>query len=434
MRVEFPEKLQFLFEPHRYKVAYGGRGGMKSWQFARALLILGVQRNLRIVCARETQQSIQESVHSLLEDQIRDMDLLKRYRVEKARISGTNGTEFIFVGLRHNIQAIKSLEGADICWVEEAAVVSKSSWDILIPTVRKPGSEIWVSFNPELETDDTYKRFVLTQPPGAVVVKTTFRDGIEFGCFPEVLRVEMEYAREKDEATYRHVWEGECRSSVVGAIYGEELKRAASDGRICQVPYDRSKPVDTYWDLGFGDTNAIWFVQPYGGWFNFIDYLEGRGRTIADYCISMQAKGYVYGTDWLPHDGVDAIIHSNLSADRSRSPEMMLRAAGRTVRIAPKLHINTGINSARTILPQCRFDADRCADGLQGLQHYQWGPLDAKGREARVPLHNWASHPADAFRTAAVALRTPGRPELPKELPAPARFAQVMPQNYSPFG
>ena len=390
-RAEFPEKLGFLFHPHRYKVAYGGRGGTKSWGFARALLILGAARCLRIVCARETQQSIQQSVYQLLVDQIQRLGLQAEYEIQAARIMGRNGSEFIFVGLRHNVNAIKSLEGADIVWVEEAQVVTKGSWDILVPTVRKDGSEIWVSFNPELETDETYKRFVLTPPPGAMVVKIGWRDN---PWFPEVLRVELEHERAKDQASYEYIWEGNCRSSITGAIYGAELKRATEDGRICSVPYDRTKPVDTFWDLGFGDTNTIWMAQHYGGWFNFIDYLEGRGQTIADYCVQLQARGYVYGTDWLPHDGVDAMLHGRLTGDRSRSPEQLMRAAGRRVRVAPKLQITSGINAARTILPQCRFDAERCADGLQALRHYQWGELAKTGREARQPLHNWACfHP-----------------------------------------
>ena len=403
MRAEFPEKLRFLFEPHRYKVLHGGRGGMKSWQIARALLIIGAQRPLRVVCARETQESIEESVHQLLSDQIITLGLSEDYLVQKYKISGNNGTEFIFRGLR-NVDALKSLEGADVAWVEEAHIVSHNSWEKVIPTVRKDGSEIWISFNPELETDDTYKRFVLNPPASARVCYTTYRDN---PWFPEVLRVEMEDLKARDYAAYEHVWEGKCKSTVEGAIFGAELKLARAEGRICSVPYDRTKPVDTFWDLGFGDTNAIWLAQPYGGWFNFVDYIEGSGQTLADYVIQLQAKGYLYGIDWLPHDGVDAIVHSKLTNDRSRSPDMILRAAGRKVRIAPKLHITSRLNAVRTIFGQCRFDETKCADGLQALHHYAWGPLDAKGREARQPLHNWASHGSDALGTAAVALRTP---------------------------
>jgi phage terminase large subunit len=149
---QFPAKLQFLFHPQRYKVLYGGRGGAKSWGIARALLIQGTQRPLRILCARETQRSIGDSVHKLLSDQIEALGLGAFYAVQKSTILGANGTEFIFAGIRQNVSNIKSYEACDICWVEEAQTVSKSSWDVLIPTIRKTDSEIWVSFNPDLET------------------------------------------------------------------------------------------------------------------------------------------------------------------------------------------------------------------------------------------------------------------------------------------
>ena len=188
-RAEFPEKLQCLFRPARYKVLYGGRGGAKSWGIARALLIQGAAKPLRVLCAREIQKSIGDSVHKLLSDQIKALGLAGFYEVQKTVIRGRNGTEFTFHGLKHNVTNIKSAEGADVCWVEEAQTVSKSSWATLIPTIRKPGSEIWVSFNPELEDDETYQRFVANPPTGAVVVKVNWSDN---PWFPDVLRQEKD--------------------------------------------------------------------------------------------------------------------------------------------------------------------------------------------------------------------------------------------------
>src|SRR5215831_7684670 len=146
---EFPHAFRELFEPHRYKSFYGGRGGAKSWNFARALLIQGVRKPIRILCARETMESISESVHRLLSDQIGLLGLTSFYTVERVRIYGRNGTEITFAGLRHNVANIKSYEAVDIVWVEEAQSVSRESWNVLIPTVRKEGSEIWISFNPD---------------------------------------------------------------------------------------------------------------------------------------------------------------------------------------------------------------------------------------------------------------------------------------------
>ena len=420
MRAEFPEKLAFLFEPHDAKVLYGGRDGIKSWSIARALLVMGAENKLRFLCARETMKSLAESVHQLLEDQITNLGLASYYRVEKARIVGkvmhSNGmygrplpfpgpSEFVFAGLRHNVNEIKSFESLDGVWCEEAANISKNSWEVVIPTIRKDGSEIWISFNPELETDDTFKRWVMTPPPGTVVVKTSYHDNV---WLSEISKARIAHLKATDEAAYLNIYEGMPKSSVEGAIFGPEMKAATADGRIGQVPYNRARPVDTIWDLGFGDPTSIWFLQAYDGWYNFIDYLQGDRLEIADYIIQLQNKRYLYGIDWLPHDGIDTIIHGNLAgADRRMSIEMLMRQAGRKPRLVPKMLITDQINAARTIFPQCRFDLVKCADGIQALRHYQWPALSAEGVSQRKPLHNWASHASSAFCGAAVAVRMP---------------------------
>ena len=174
---KFPKKLRFLFEPMRYKVAYGGRGSAKSWSFARTLLIQASRKPLRILCTREVQKSIRDSVHKLLSDQIQALGLGTFYDVQQAVIRGENGSEFIFAGLSdQTAESVKSFEGVDIAWVEEAQAVSDRSWGILIPTIRKDGSEIWVSFNPELDTDPTWLRFVENPPPDAVSVPVNYHD------------------------------------------------------------------------------------------------------------------------------------------------------------------------------------------------------------------------------------------------------------------
>ena len=136
---DFPEKLECLFQPSRYKVLYGGRGGAKSWGVARALLIMGAQRKLRIACGREIQKSISDSVYQLLKEQIDDLGLASQYRVLETYIEGINGTLITFHGLKHNVVSLKSIEGIDIFWAEEAQTISKNSWNTLIPTIRKNG-------------------------------------------------------------------------------------------------------------------------------------------------------------------------------------------------------------------------------------------------------------------------------------------------------
>lgn len=396
--IDFPAKLRPLFEPKRYKVLYGGRGGAKSWGVARALLLMGAQKPLRILCARETQKSISESVHRLLSDQVSALGLAGFYEIQKATIIGRNGTEFTFAGLRHNIDNIKSVEGSDIVWVEEAQTVSKHSWDVLIPTIRKSGSEIWITFNPELEDDDTYQRFVLHPPETAWVQKIGWQDN---PWFPEELKAELEALKARDPDSYLTVYEGHCRQTLDGAIYAQELR--ASADRITRVPYDATRPVHTFWDLGWSDQTAIWFAQSVGFEFRVIDYYEARHQALPHYLRELQAKPYVYGTDWLPHDGQAHQMGSG------RSIQELMKEAGRKVQIVPRLSVQDGINAARTIFPNCWFDAEKCADGLTALRRYRYD-VDADGKYSKTPLHDQYSNGADAFRMLAVALKhNPGK-------------------------
>ena len=286
-QARIPECFSFLFQDARYKVAYGGRGGAKSWAFADALLIQCCQSPLRVLCAREFQNSIKDSVHQLLSDRIKTLGLDGFYEIQQTTIKGRNGSQFAFEGLRHNVSKIKSYEGVDRVWVEEANKVSKSSWETLIPTIRKDKSEIWVSFNPELDTDETYKRFVLNPPPNSIVRKVGWRDN---PWFPEVLKIERDTLKSRDPDAYLNVWEGNCRITVDGAIYAREIREATEEGRITRVPYDAGKPVHTFWDLGWGDNTSIWFVQPMATEFRFIDFYQNRHMKLADYVKLLREK------------------------------------------------------------------------------------------------------------------------------------------------
>lgn len=212
LRVETPAAFRFLYDPPlgsvRYRVSYGGRGSAKSWQKARALLVHGIRRPLRILCVREYQSSMRQSVYRVITDMIERLGIGGIYKAKQTTIVGANGTEFLFAGLRRDIDQIKSTEGIDICWPEEAQSVSRDSWETLIPTIRAPGSEIWVSFNPAEATDDTYRRFVLEPPPPhrAIVRKVTWRDN---PYLPDVLRQEREDLLIADPEAEAHVWEGE---------------------------------------------------------------------------------------------------------------------------------------------------------------------------------------------------------------------------------
>jgi phage terminase large subunit len=217
--LKFPHKLQFLFKPKRYKVLHGGRGGAKSWGVARALIVRASKAPILILCAREYQNSIAESVHRLLSNQISEMGMDHLFDITDKSIKGKNGSEFIFAGLHNNVKSIKSMEGVDICWVEEAEKVSNNSWEILIPTIRKEGSEIWVTFNPDEESDPTYQRFVVNTPPDAEVVEINWADN---KWFPENLRKEKDYLYRVDAEAAEHVWGGKCNTRSDAQIFAKK--------------------------------------------------------------------------------------------------------------------------------------------------------------------------------------------------------------------
>jgi phage terminase large subunit len=421
---DLPEILEPLFRPSRYKILYGGRGGGKSWGIARALLIMGTERKMRILCAREFQSSIADSVHKLLSDQIAEMGMSAFYSVEKATIYGINGTEFRFAGIRTNINAIKSFEGIDICWCEEAANVSKHSWMTLIPTIRKDGSEIWVSFNPELEEDETYKRFVISPPANAIVVKVGWADN---PWFPDTLRQEADDLRAKSIDDYLHIYGGNCKHALEGAVFAKELRDAEANDppRITRVPYIQAKPVDTFWDLGKRDMTSIWFAQVVGFEFRVIDFYENCGQQLAHYIKTLKELPYAYGTHWLPHDG----DHDTLQSERTIKQQMQAAFSASSIQVIPKTSKTTQIDAGRAVFSQCWFDKEKTADGIQHLRHYQFEVNPDTGQRGREPLHDEHSHAADAFMSLGLALHEPTAklklkvPTAPLTLRAPSPSA-----------
>lgn len=403
-RAEFPAKLECLFVPEnsRYRILYGGRGGSKSWNVARALLVKGAKSPMRFLCAREYQTSIKDSVHKLLTDQIFALGLESFYEITQSSIRGKNGTEFAFVGLKNNIANIKSFEGVDICWVEEAQTVSKLSWNVLIPTIRKDKSEIWITFNPELETDETFQRFVVNPPANAVVQKINWSDN---PWFPETLELERQALKNRDIEAYNTVWEGICRQTIDGAIFAKEMTLAEIEGRITKVPYDATKPVHAIFDLGWADNTACWLMQFIGQELHFIRYFEDNQKTITYYLQEMQKFGYLYDTLWLPHDAAAK------SLGTGRSIEEIVRAAGFKVQMLDRVPIADSINAARTIFNKCYFDRENTSDGLNCLRHYQYDVDVETGAFSQKPLHNIYSHGADAFRYVGLMVNEPRKPK-----------------------
>lgn len=410
-RIRFPKKFEALFQPEktRYRIFYGGRGGAKSWCFARALLAKGTKQPMRILCAREFQTSIKDSVHKLLSDQIYELNMESFYEITQTTIRGINGTEFIFAGIKNNTNNIKSIEGIDIAWVEEAQSVSANSWNVLIPTIRKQNSEIWVSFNPELPTDDTWKRFVESPPESSVVVKVNWNDN---PWFPETLNLERLSLKSRDLSAYNNVWEGATRNTVDGAIFGKEMEQAELENRITNVPYDPSKPCHAVFDLGWADNTACWIIQYVGFDIRVLRYFEDNQKTIQHYLSLMQTFGYIYDTIWLPHDGAAK------SLGTGKSIEEIVRATGLKVQILDRVPITDSINAARTIFPRCYFDRKNTEEGLNCLRHYRYD-VDEHGTFSQKPLHNIYSHGADAWRYIGLMVNEPKKRQPVKQTYAP---------------
>lgn len=206
VKFDIPEAFEPILEKARYKVFYGGRGSGKSWTIAQFLVMQAYKnKKTRILCTREIMNSIKESVHKLIADTIERVGLGKYFKITHNSITCMNGSEFIFMGLLRNVDQIKSTEGIDYCWVSEAHNVSDESWEILLPTIRKEGSEILIDFNPKYQDAPTYQRWVENPPEDAISKLVNYTDNPDF---PEVLRIEMEHDKKKDRLLYEQKWLG----------------------------------------------------------------------------------------------------------------------------------------------------------------------------------------------------------------------------------
>lgn len=394
MNLQIPIAFSDLFLPKRYKVYYGGRGSGKSWSFALALLLKGMEAPIRVLCARELQISIADSVHKLLADQIHNNEKLNAfYTIQNTTIKGPNGTEFIFKGMKHNATEIKSTEGIDIAWVEEAEKVSDNSWELLIPTIRKSGSEIWISFNNKQPTDATYRLFVAHSRNDAIVKKVSWRDN---PFFPEVLHREMLHLKRTDEEAYLHIWEGEFDTRFFGGIYSKQILRAEEEKRIVDSAYDKLHPVNTAWDLGYDDATAIVFWQIAGKEIHIVDYYENNGMDIPHYVQKMRELGYKYDKHIVPHDAK----HKLLAAGGKSIVEQAYKLGVKMIAMPPYAQQNQ-IEATRKMIGDCWFSRNKTEKLVDALRQYQFDYDEDRKIFKSTPRHDWSSHAADAFETLA---------------------------------
>lgn len=393
-RVEFPDKLQGILEPSPYKVFRGGRGGAKSWSIARALLLIALQRPVRVLCSRETQKSIRDSVHKLLVDQIARMGMAQFFNIQQVQLTAINGSEFIFAGLSdQTADSIKSYEAIDYCWIEEGQTVTDRSWTILLPTLFRTGrTELWISFNPELDTDPTWVRFIEKPPPGTRQFEVNWRDNPWFP--PELNELRLHDSRTLKLYEYEWIWEGKCKPAISGAIYADELAQMFADGRVGAFPVAANLPVFAVFDLGWNDKTAIIVFQRQMSALRIVDYIEDSHKTIDWYSGELRSKSYRVQELYLPHDGA----HNHLTG---QSTQRALEDLRWRVTVLPVKDVEEGIRALRLSFRQLYID-NRCTRLVECLKRYR-RVIPPGTQEAAKPLHDEFSHGADCARYMAQA-------------------------------
>lgn len=408
--LEIPTSPVFepLLAPSRYKGAYGGRGSGKSQFFSGLLPEYALAtKGLRAVCIREVQKSLKESAKRLIEDQLGKYGLGEAdgFKVFREVIETPGGGVILFQGMQdHTAESIKSLEGVDIAWVEEAQSLSSRSLSLLRPTIRKDGSELWFSWNPRIKTDpvDVMLRGE-TKPTGSVVVCANWSDN---QWFPSVLEQERLDCLKSNPDQYAHIWEGDYVTVMEGAYYAMQIAQAKRENRIGNVAIDPLMTLRAVWDIGGtgakADATAIWICQFVGKEIRWLDYYEAVGQPLSAHVQWLRDHGYEKALCHLPHDG------ANGEKVFQTSYEGALRAAGFQVRVVPNQGTGAAmsrIQAARRLFPRMWFDK-KCQPGLDAVGwHHE--KRDPERNIGLGPNHDWASHAADAFGMGAVIYEEP---------------------------
>ena len=399
--------FQPLLKASRYKGAYGGRGSGKSHFFAELLVEHCVMvPGTRAVCVREVQRSLKDSVKRLVEDKIEVLGVAPKFRAMNDQINAPGNGIILFQGMQdHTAESIKSLEGFDIAYVEEAQSLTEISLELLRPTIRAPGSELWFSWNPKSKRDPVDKLLRgINPPPDSIVVRANY-DTNPF--FPAELSEERVYDEKTKPDRYGHIWLGDYEPAAIGAYYASEMALAERELRIASVPYNPSLPVETWWDLGaskMGRTMAVGFVQRVGHELHAIDYLsdEGPDKGLPHFAKVLQAKSYVYSDHVWPHDGG----HMQKATGKTLA-ETWKELTGCEPVVLGLGDVGAGIAAVRNMLRSMWFDAVKCEGWVEGLKNYRSEYDDEKLTFKPIPVHDWASHPADMTRTGATYTPTP---------------------------
>lgn len=403
LNIATPRVFLPLLKPARYKGAHGGRGSGKSHFFAELAIEEHLSAPYRRVCLREIQKSIKQSVKLLLEDKIKVLNVSDHFEVLESEIRVIKGPGaggiIIFQGMQnHTADSIKSLEGYDRAWLAEAQAFSQRSLDLLRPTIRKEGSEIWADWNPETE-DVPIDKLLRGENKlqNAIIVEANWRDN---PFFPDVLRAEMEADKARDYDKYLHIWEGHYRRTLDGAIYAKEIRKLYEDNRVTIVRPIAGKPVETFWDLGKRDHTAIWFAQMQLGEYRILDFYQNTGERLEHYADVIRNRGYTLGNIWLPHDADQERITGDTPAQAMRKMFPNI-----SVRVIPRMAKKSiGIEAVRRIFPNCYFNHDTTKEGLKALGAFKYDVDHDTGGYSTNPLHDENSDAADAFAQLALSL------------------------------
>lgn len=398
-----PEQYKELFQPSkawRHIVYKGGRSSGKSTQIAISRLLKGSQKKLRGLCTREIQNSIQESVYKLLCDKIDELGLNDWQKYNDKLVNSKTGSEIFFKGLHNNIQSIKSIEGIDWCWIEEAQSVSADSIMTLVPTIRKEGSELIWSYNP-LTEHDPVQELIVDKADDRTYVLHVNSDAIEQLLSKEIIE-EREKMRRDNPDMFAHVWLGQPLTSKTGTVFGKQIAQAEIDSRIGSVPYDASAGTYTAIDLGIGDSTAIWWFQMVGQEIHFIDHYESSGEELGHYISIIKNKPYNYTTHFLPHDAKQRELQTGLTR-----VEFFENNGIHNIEVLRPTNFQLGqddINMiARPKFSKVWIDRDKCERGLKCLRAYHY-EYDEKNKLLKdKPEHDWSSHSSSAFIYALIA-------------------------------
>lgn len=410
-----------------YRGAYGGRGSAKTRTFAKMAAVWGMkfaQANEPgvIVCGREFMNSLDDSSLAEVKAAIASEPWLAQfYEVGEKFVRTRDGRiDFSFIGLRHNLDSIKSKSRIRLLWVDEAEPVSETAWSKAIPTVREDGSEIWVTWNPERKKSPTHKRFRESPPDGSKIVEINWRDN---PWFPSTLDRTRREDQAKRPDQYDHIWEGGFATVVEGAYYAQSLALAKSERRIGNVARDPLMQIRAFWDIGGtglrADAVAIWIAQFIDREIRLLDYYEAQGQPLATHVQWLRDRGWGKAICVLPHDGstndkvYDVSYESALKEAQFETVVIPNQGKG-----AAKLRVE----SARRIFPSCWFNATTTEAGRDALGWYHEKRSQDDREVGLGPEHDWSSHGADAFGLMAVAYEEPEIERKKESRPRPATW------------